>query len=138
MIRKYPDTFLLSFFGCQFPCLQFWAKGSLRAVLNSPGNGLSAGVISFALRLHLDVKKCDRKRLEIHAVRILSNHTLHLHLVPAVFYRQDLLWSTIIYFCNVNAIYILHPISNQISQFLSNFSDMSQCYVWFRIPQSKK
>ena len=36
---------------------------SLRAFLNSPGNGLFAGGVSFALGLHLGVKNCDKKKL---------------------------------------------------------------------------
>ena len=35
----------------------------MRAFLNSPGNGLFAGAISFALGLHLGGEKCDLKKV---------------------------------------------------------------------------
>ena len=35
----------------------------MRAFLNSPGNGLFDGAISFALGLHLGGEKCDLKKV---------------------------------------------------------------------------
>ena len=49
-------------FAVDFQAFNF-ETGSMRAFLNSPGNKLFAGGISFALGLHLGGKKCDLKKM---------------------------------------------------------------------------
>ena len=60
--------------------------------MNSLGNGLFAGVIRFALRHHLDVEKCDGKKVadrEANFLRQKYDFLLpDLHLLPDLLPEQ--------------------------------------------------